>query len=108
MRHLRESQKLIKHRTGTKLALSRLHNLLEKQPKTLEYRILQLICDAFQCELRDFCAVKLSLRPVEKPKPVDLQHLLQPCAIAGNEALRSFIARVQVTAITQAVRSPEI
>ena len=103
LRHLKELQEKIKHRTGNKISLSILHNLLEKQPKTLDYRILQLICDAFQCQLKDFCSVKPSSPPTENGNHVNIQHLLQPCAIAGNEGLRSFIARVQVAAITHAV-----
>lgn len=103
LRHLKEIQEKIKHRTGTKLSLRLLHSLLEKQPKTLEYRILQLICDAYQCQLKDFCAVKPSCSPAENGEGVTIQHLLQPCAIAGNECLRSFIARVQVAAIAQAL-----
>ncbi len=101
--HLKELQEKIKHRTGNKISLRILNNLLEKQPKTLDYRILQLICDAFQCQLKDFCAVKPSYQPAENGEGVTIQHLLQPCAIAENECLRSFIARVQVTAIAQAV-----
>jgi len=102
---LKELQEKIKHRTGNKISLSILHNLLEKQPKTLDYRILQSICDTFQCQLKDFCAVKPSSPPAENGNGngVPIQHLLQPCAIAGNECLRSFIARVQVAAIDQAV-----
>src|SRR5215204_4880098 len=92
--HLKELQEKIKHRTGYKISLSILHNLLEKQPKTLDYRILQSICDTFQCQLKDFCAVKPSSPPAENGNGngVPIQHLLQPCAIAGNECLRSFIA----------------
>jgi DNA-binding protein Fis len=101
--HLNELQEIIKHRTGNKLRLSTLHNLLEKQPKTLDYRILQIICDAFQCQLKHFCAVKPSSRPTENRRDVSIQHLLQPCAIAGNESLRSFITRVQLAAISQAL-----
>ena len=58
LRHLKELQEKIRQRTGNKISLRILHNLLEKQPKTLDYRILQLICDAFQCQLKDFCAVR--------------------------------------------------
>ena len=103
LRHLKELQEKIKHRTGNKISLRILHNLLEKQPKTLDYRILQLICDSFQCQLKDFCAVKPSSPPAENGTGVPIQHLLQPCAIAENECLRSFIARVQVAAIAQAL-----
>ena len=103
LRHLKELQETIKHRTGNKIALSTLHNLLEKQPKTLDCRILQILCDAFQCQLKHFCSVKPLPRPVETRREVKIQHVLQPCAIAGNESLHSFITRVQLATISQAV-----
>lgn len=103
LRHLKELQETIRRRTGNKIPLSKLHNLLEKPPKTLDCRIVQIICDAFQCQLKHFCAVHPATRPVEKRRDVSIHHLLQPCAIAGNESLHSFITRVQLAAITQAV-----
>lgn len=99
LRHLNNLQETIKQRTGNKIPLSKLHNLLEKQPKTLDCRILQIICDAFQCELKHFC----TMTPTENPIRINFQHLLQPCAIAGNESLGSFIKRVQLAAISQAL-----
>src|SRR5215218_6391067 len=98
LRHLKDLQHTIKHRTGNKIALSTLHNLLEKQPKTLDCRILQILCDAFQCQLKHFCSVKPSVRPFEPRREVKVQHVLQPCAIAGNESLHSFITRIQFAA----------
>ena len=106
LKHLKELQATIKQRTGYKLPLLKLHNLLEKQPTTLEYRTVQIICDAFQCQLKHFCAVHPSPRsssPVEKRRDVSIHQLLQPCAIGGNESLHAFIARVQLAAITKAV-----
>ena len=100
---LKEFQEIIKQRTGNKIALVTLHKLLEKQPNTVDYRILQIICDAFQCELKHFCAVTPSSPAAENRRDVSLQHLLQPCAIAGNESLRSFITRVRLAAINEAV-----
>jgi DNA-binding protein Fis/DNA-binding Xre family transcriptional regulator len=103
LKYLKELQQIIKNRTGNKIALSTLHNLLEKQPKTLDCRILQIICDAFECQLKHFCAVKPSPRPPETRRDVKIPHRLRPCAIAANESLRSFTARVQLAAISQAV-----
>lgn len=100
---LKEFQEIIKQRTGNKIPLITLHKLLETQPKTLDYRILQIICDAFQCELKHFCAVTPSPPAAEKRRDVNIQHLLQPCAIAANESLRSFITRVRLAAISEAV-----
>lgn len=50
-------QNLVQHRTRYKIPLRTVHVLLEKQPKTLDSKILQAICDTFQCELNDFCTV---------------------------------------------------
>ena|SRR5215213_10166575 len=99
LRHLKEMQETIRRGTGNKIPLSKLHNLLEKPPKTLDCRIVQIICDAFQFELKDFCTIT----PAEKRTLINFQHLLQPCAIAGNESLHSFIIRVQLAAISQAL-----
>jgi DNA-binding protein Fis len=100
---LKEFQEIIKQRTGNKISLLTLHKLLETQPKTLDYRILQLICDAYQCELKHFCAITASPPAPQKRRDVSIQHLLQPCAIAANESLRSFITRVRLAAISEAV-----
>jgi transcriptional regulator with GAF, ATPase, and Fis domain len=56
-------QNIIQHRTGYKIPLTTVHTLLEKQPKTLDSKILQAICDTFQCELNDFCAVSPAPSP---------------------------------------------
>ena len=101
---LKELREIIKQRTGNKIPLITLHKLLETQPKTLDYRILQIICDAFQCELKYFCAITPSPPAAEKRRHVNIQRLLQPCAIASNESLRSFITRVRLTAISEALR----
>lgn len=94
-------QEIIRHRTGNKIAVRTLHNLLENQPKTFGYRHLQVICDAFHCQLKDFC--DLTPSSAENCRNVNTQHQLQPCAIAGNESLRSFIFRVQLAALNEAV-----
>lgn len=99
LRHLKELQELIKQQTGRKIALAILHNLLENKTKTLDYRILQIICDAFRFELKQFCTIT----PTEPCKHISFQHLLEPCAIADNESLRSFIIRVQLAAISHAI-----
>jgi hypothetical protein len=100
---LKEFRDIIKQRTGNKIPLITLHKLLDTQPKTLDYRILQVICDAFQCELKHFCAITPSPPAAEKRRDVNIHHLLQPCAIAANESLRSFITRVRLAAISEAV-----
>lgn len=67
-------QNIIHTRTGYKLSLRAVHNLLERQPKTLDSRTLQLICDAFRCQLDDFCAVTpSSSSPVNLANELHLQ-----------------------------------
>ena len=100
---LKEFRDIIKQRTGNKIPLITLHKLLDTQPRTVDYRILQIICDAFQCELKHFCAITPSPPAAEKRRDVNIQHLLQPCAIPANESLRSFITRVRLAAISEAI-----
>lgn len=100
---LKEFQEIIRQRTGNKISLLTLNKLLETQPKTLDYRILQIICNAFQCKLKHFCAITPSPPAAEKRRDVDIHHQLHPCGIAENESLRSFITRVRLAAISEAV-----
>ena len=93
---------MIQHQTRHKIPLQTVQSLLKKQPKTLDTKILQAICDVFRCHLMHFCAVKPSPRPPLKRINVNIQHLLT-CAIAPNETLRSFITRVQMAAIGEAL-----
>ena len=99
----KDIQDIIQNQTQHKIPLRSIQSLLKKQPKTLDTEILQTICDVFRCNLSHFCAVKPSPIPPMVRTDVNIQHLLQPCAIAPNETLRSFIARVQMAAISQAL-----
>ena len=94
---------IIQSPTQRKIPLRSIQSLLKKQPETLDTKILQIICDVFRCHLSNFCAVKPSPIPPMVRTDINIQHLLQPCAIAPNETLRSFIARVQMAAISQAL-----
>lgn len=94
---------IIQNHTQNKIPLRTIQNLLKKQPETLDTEILQIICDVFRCHLSHFCAVKPSPIPPMVRTDINIQHLLQPCAISPNETLRSFIARVQMAAISQAL-----
>jgi hypothetical protein len=95
---------IIHRRTGYKIKTRTVHNLLEKQPRTFDSRILQPICDAFRCNLDNFFTVTpSSAPPANLLNDLDLQPRIKPYAIAGNECLRSFIARVQLAAIQEAV-----
>ena len=93
---------IIHRRTGYKIKTRTVHNLLEKQPRTFDSRILQPICDAFRCNLDNFFTVTPS-SPANLLNDLDLQPRIKPYAIAANECLRSFIARVQLAAIEEAV-----
>ena len=100
-----EISDIVHRRTGYKIKTGTVHNLLEKQPKTFDSRILQPICDAFRCNLDDFFTITPSpdLPPANLLNDLYLQPRIIPCAVAGNECLRSFIARVQLAAIEEAV-----
>lgn len=96
-------QSMVQHRTGSKLQLRAVHALLEKQPQTLDCRTLQAICDTFQCRLSDFCALTPSPNSSAAHVDLDLQRLLEPCAIRSDETLYSFTSRVQIAAIEKAL-----
>ena len=99
-KHIRD---IIQDRAGQQISLRSINTLLKNKPKTLDIRILQTICDVFRCQLKQFCAVKPAPIPPLKRIPIHIQHLIQPCGIGPNETLRSFIARVQMAGITQAL-----
>ena len=99
-----EISDIVHRRTRHRIKTRTLRNLLERQPKTFDSRILQPICDAFQCKLNDFFTITpSSAPPANLLSHLCLQPRIKPCAIAGNESLRSFIARVQLAAIEEAV-----
>ncbi len=97
----KDIQDIIENQTQHKIPLRCIQSLLKKQPKTLNTEILQTICDVFRCHLSHFCALKPSAIPPIVRTYINIQ--LQPCAIAANETLRAFIARVQIAAISQAL-----
>ena len=97
----KDIQDIIQNQTHQRIRLQSIQSLLKKEPKTLDTEILQTICDVFRCHLSRFCAVKPSAIPPMVRTDINIQ--LQPCAIAANETLRSFIARVQMAAISQAL-----
>lgn len=99
-KHIRD---IIQDRAGQAISLRSINTLLKNKPKTLDIRILQTICDVFRCQLKQFCAVKPAPIPPLKRIPIHIHHLIQPCGIGPNETLRSFIARVQMAGIRQAL-----
>jgi hypothetical protein len=101
LKNANDIRDLIEHRTGYKVSLRRITSLLNGQPKTLDIELFQAICTAFQCELINFCDVTPS-SGIPLKRPVNIHDLIQPCAIAPDESLRSFINRVQIAALTKA------
>ena len=57
LKNANDIRDLIEHRTGYKVSLRRITSLLNGQPKTLDIELFQAICNAFQCELINFCDV---------------------------------------------------
>ena len=73
---------IIHRRTGYKIKTRTVHNLLEKQPRTFDSRILQPICDAFRCNLDNFFTVTpSSAPPANLLNDLDLQPRIKPYAI---------------------------
>jgi hypothetical protein len=101
LKNANDIRDLIEHRTGYKVSLERITSLLNGQPKTLDIELFEAICNAFQCELINFCDVTPS-SAIPPKRPLNINDLIQPCAIAPEESLRSFINRVQVAALTKA------
>jgi hypothetical protein len=93
----------IQNQTRYKIPLRSIRSLLKKRPKTLDTKILLAICDVFRCHLSNFCAVKPAPKPPISRTNVNIQHLLQPCAIGANETLNAFLVRVQMVAISEAL-----
>lgn len=101
LKNANDIRDLIEHRTGYKVSLRRITSLLNGQPKTLDIELFQAICNAFQCELINFCDVTPS-SGIPPKRLVNIDDLIKPCAITPDESLRSFIHRVQIAALTKA------
>jgi len=100
----KEIRDIIHHRTQQSISLRTVQCYLKKKPKALNIKYIQAICDAFRCKLSDFCTAQPSSSPpVNLGNNLQPQRLLQPCAIASHETLYSFIARIQLAAIEEAV-----
>ena len=100
----KEIRDIIHQRTRQSISLQTVNRYLNQKPKALNINTIQAICDAFRCKLSDFCTAQpSSTPPVNLGNDLQPQRLLQPCAIASHETLYSFIARVQLAAIEEAV-----
>ena len=99
-----EIRDIIHHRTRHSISLRTVQGYLNKKPKALNIKYIQAICDAFRCKLSDFCTAQPSSTPSANLRnDLQPQRLLQPCAIARHETLFSFIARIQLATIEEAL-----
>jgi DNA-binding Xre family transcriptional regulator len=104
LKDAKEIRDIIRQRTHKDISLRTIQSLLNNKPKALHINTLQAICSAFRCKLSDFCIVKPSSRlSLILVSDLKLQTLLQPCAIASHETLYSFVARVQLAAVEEAL-----
>ncbi len=58
-------QKKIVKKTGVLISIQNLCNYLDKKPKSIRLKTIEIICTALECEMKEFCEVKPS--PSEKP-----------------------------------------
>jgi DNA-binding Xre family transcriptional regulator len=58
-------QKIIVRKTGVLISIQNLCNYLEKKPKSIRLKTIEILCTALDCELGDFCEVK----PLPSIKP---------------------------------------
>jgi DNA-binding Xre family transcriptional regulator len=52
-----ELQKQIVKKTGVLISLQSLCNYLNKKPKEVRLKTVELICTALDCEFKDFCSI---------------------------------------------------
>jgi DNA-binding NtrC family response regulator len=93
-------RRIIRDRTGYTFPLRTVQILLTDSPKQLPIKTLQVVSDAFGCQLTHFCQIKPSPRTIVTK--LNIETRLQLCAVDTNETLDSFIARVQKSAIEEA------
>ena len=94
--------------TGFQITSQAIADLFTAQPKMVRLETVQAICDTFHCHLSDFCVVTphdlpphdLSSSPI-RPTPIILS--LTSYSVQPNENLRSFIIRIQLSAIEQTI-----
>ena len=104
LKDAKEIRDIIYQRTQKDISLRTIQSLLNNKPTAVHLNTLQAICNAFRCKLDDFCTIKPSSRlSLILVSSLKLQPLLQPCAIASHETLYSFVARVQLIAIEEAL-----
>lgn len=67
---LTEIQKKIIDRSGVKISLQQLSEIVNKRPKSLKLSTMEIICTAFDCNLSDFCEVRPSQSIAKKRKKI--------------------------------------
>lgn len=54
-------QKQIIKKTGVIISIQNLCNYIDKKPKAIRLKTIEIVCKALSCELKDFCEVKTEL-----------------------------------------------
>ncbi len=67
---LTEIQEKIIDRTGVKISLQQLSEIVNKRPKSLKLSTMEIICTALDCKLSDFCEVMPSQSIAKKRKKI--------------------------------------
>lgn len=67
---LMEIQKKIIDRSGIKISLQQLSEIVNKRPKSLKISTIEIICTALDCNLSDFCEVRPSQSIAKKRKKI--------------------------------------
>lgn len=60
---LGDIRRVIEENTGVRWSLETVSQLVNKKPKSLRVQTLQTLCDAFSCQLDDFCEILPDVRP---------------------------------------------
>lgn len=61
-------QALIQERTGVRVSLQQLCNLVNRKPKSIRISTIEIICSALNCKLSDFLEVEKSERILKRRK----------------------------------------
>jgi DNA-binding Xre family transcriptional regulator len=82
-------QKRVATKTKVLISVQNLCNYLEKKPKSIRLETIELLCTALECELHDFCEVKLSAA-IQKNKESTVKKLSYQNTPHSKRAVTSF------------------
>jgi len=63
-------QALILERTGVQLSIQAVSTLMNSKPSALRIQTIQVLCDALECNLCDFCNITHSTQSQQKKRSV--------------------------------------